>query len=50
MFCLPAQNDIESLLLRVLGQGSVISIDSDSNLVLKSDQNLLIYRLQERLE
>ena len=50
MFCLPAQNDIESLLLRVLGQGSVISIDSDSNLVLKGDQNLLIYRLQDRVE
>jgi len=50
MFCRPAQNDIESLLLRVLGQASVISIDSDSNLVLKGDHNLLIYRLQDRVE
>ena len=50
MLCQPAQNDIEMLLIRVLGQESVISIDSDRNLVLKSDQNLLIFRLQDRVE
>ncbi len=50
MFCRPEQNDIELLLLQVFGQESRISIDADKNLILKTDDTLLIFRLQDRVE
>ncbi|MCZ6723205.1 MAG: META domain-containing protein [Gammaproteobacteria bacterium] len=50
MFCQPEQNDIELLLLQVFGQESRISIDADKNLILKTDDTLLIFRLQDRVE
>jgi heat shock protein HslJ len=49
MFCKPGQNDIELLLLQVFAQESIISIDIDKNLILKTDDNLLIFRLQDRV-
>jgi heat shock protein HslJ len=50
MFCQPAQNDIEMLLLRVFGQESRISIDADKNLILETDDTLLLFRLQDWVE
>ncbi len=50
MFCKPEQNDIEHLLLQVLGRESTISIDVDKNLILKTDDGLLLFRLQDRIE
>ena len=50
MMCPPAQNDIEMLLLQVFGQESRISIDADKNLILETDDTLLIFRLQDRVE
>jgi heat shock protein HslJ len=50
MFCQPAQNEIETLLLQLLGRESEISIDAGRNLILKSGNNLLIFRLQDRVE
>lgn len=50
MFCKPEQNDIEYLLLQVLGWESTISIDVDKNLILKTDDGLLLFRLQDRVE
>jgi heat shock protein HslJ len=50
MFCQPAQNDIELLLLQVFGQESRISIDADKNLILETDDTLLIFRLKDWVE
>ncbi len=50
MFCQPAQNDIELLLLQVFGQESSISIDADKNLILETDDTLLLFRLQDWVE
>ena len=50
MFCQPAQNDIEMLLLQVFGRESKISIDNDKNLILETDDTLLLFRLQDRVE
>ena len=50
MFCQAEQNKIESVLLKVLGQESVISIDAHNKLILKSADGLLVFRQQDRSE
>jgi len=50
MFCKPEQNNIELLLLQVFALESTISIDVDNNLILKTADSSLIFRLQDRVE
>ena len=50
MFCQDEQNKLESLLLQVLGQESIISIDAHHKLMLKSADSLLVFRRQDRVE
>ena len=49
MFCKPEQNDIELLLIQVLGQASTISFDVDKKLILQTDDTQLIFRLADRV-
>jgi len=49
MYCKAEQNDIESMLLKILGQESTISIDADKNLILQTDDTLLQFRLEDRV-
>ena len=48
MYCKAEQNDIESMLLKILGRGSTISIDADRNLILQTDDTLMLFRLEDR--
>jgi heat shock protein HslJ len=50
MMCPPAQNDMEWLILQLLGQESTISIDVDRNLFLKTDETYLKFRLEDRVQ
>jgi len=50
MFCKPEQNDIELLLLQVFAQESTISIDAAKNLILITDDSLLKFHLEDRVE
>ena len=49
MYCKAEQNDIESMLLKILGLESTISIDADKNLILQSDDTLLQFRMEDRI-
>ena len=48
MFCKREQNDIEWLLLQVFSRESTVSIDANKNLILKTDETLLLFRLDDR--
>ena len=49
MICQPEQNEIERQLLQVFGQESIITIDANNNLFLKTDDTLLKFRLEDRV-
>jgi heat shock protein HslJ len=50
MMCPPGQNDMEQLMLQLLGQESTLSIDADRNLFLKTDETYLKFRLEDRVQ
>jgi heat shock protein HslJ len=47
MSCLPAQNELEATVLRVLGSSPTVALDEDSNLTLTSADATLRYRLRD---
>jgi heat shock protein HslJ len=49
MYCKAEQNDTESMILKILGLESTISIDTDRNLILQTDDTLLQFRLEDRV-
>ena len=50
MLCQPEQNDIENQFVPLLGQESIISIDADKNLFLKTAETQLKFRLEDRVQ
>jgi heat shock protein HslJ len=47
MMCPPAQNEMERLFLQLLGQESTITIDTDRNLFLETDQTQFRFRIED---
>ena len=45
--CSPARNELELTMQNVLGQESIISIDTDKNLILTTDEVILRFRLRD---
>ena len=50
MLCKPVQNELEYLFLQLLGQWSTISLDAENNLTLKTENTLLEFRLEDRVQ
>ena len=50
MMCPPAQNNMERLLLQLLGQESKITIDADRTLFLNTSETRLQFRLEDRVQ
>ena len=45
--CSPARNELELTMQKVLGQESIISIDTDKRLILTTDEVVLRFRLRD---
>lgn len=50
MMCPPAQNEMERLFLQLLGQESTVTIDAERNLLLKTSETQLKFRLEDRVQ
>jgi heat shock protein HslJ len=47
MSCLPPQNDIESTVLRVMGDKPMVRLEDDKSLILEASNTILQYRLRD---